>query len=137
MYYEDQFNSNDGDDMDYYSEDDTKKSDKGYYCIQAKNNKGEHIKIEMFDSGTVSGNRIRNAITGVREEERIGSASEDLYFKVCLSGAAKRDAPVILFYETPEQYERHHNCKVSDIMREKWQEKSAIARKNKISNKKK
>jgi hypothetical protein len=73
----------------------------------------------MFDSGNCVGNRMRDPISGTRMMDRVGSKSEYNYFKVRICGI-KSKTPVTLFYDSPEQYERHHKCVVCSVIKEKW-----------------
>jgi hypothetical protein len=87
------------------------------------------MTIENYGSGQ-QGTRIRNAVTGVRYPHLVGSSAEDLYFKVIDStGRSGRKDPLILFYDTPEQYENHHFITVNPDVKENWYEKCLYARK--------
>jgi hypothetical protein len=102
--------------------DEEKRSDKGYLCFRVKPTKNVGIrttKVEMFDSGNCVGNRMRDPISGTRMMDRVGSKSEYNYFKVRICGI-KSKTPVTLFYDSPEQYERHHKCVVCSVIKEKW-----------------
>ena len=60
----------------------------------------------------------------------VGSAAEDLYFKVVDSSARSgRKDPLMLYYDTPEQYENHHFTTVETDVKELWYEKCLFARK--------
>ena len=88
------------------------------------------ITIEIYGSGQ-QGNRIRNAVTGERYPHMVGSVNEDLYFKVVdSSGRSGRRNPLIMFYDTPEQYENHHFTIVGSDVKENWYEKCLFTRKN-------
>ena len=86
------------------------------------------LTIENFGSGQ-SGTMIRNAVTGMRYTNLVGSSDEDLFFKVIdSSGRNGRKYPMILFYDTPEQYENHHFTTLHQNIKEKWYEKCLEAR---------
>ena len=54
---------------------------------------------------------------------RAGSRDEDLFFSVILAtGELGQNAPA-LFYDNPEQYERHFFTKVSNEIKERWEDK--------------
>ena len=90
----------------------------------------KNITIENYGSGQ-QGSRIRNAVTGERYPHLVGSKNEDLYFKVIDStGRSGRRNPIILFYDTPEQYENHHFITVGPDVKEIWYEKCLFSRKN-------
>ena len=76
--------------------------------------------IENFGSGA-HGSRIRNAVTGAFYTYLVGSADEDKLFKVADStGRNGRREPLMLFYTTPEEYERHHVTTLSADVKNKW-----------------
>ena len=88
------------------------------------------VTIENYGSGQ-QGSRIRNAVTGEKysHSELVGSKFEDLYFKVIEStGRFNRRDPLILFYDTPDQYENHHFTTVNPLTKEKWYEKCLATR---------
>ena len=87
------------------------------------------LTVEIYGSGQ-QGSRIRNAVTGMSCSDLVGSSSEDLYFKVIDSTARHgRNYPLILFYDTPEQYENHQFVTVGTNVKEVWYEKCLAARK--------
>jgi hypothetical protein len=87
------------------------------------------VTIELYGSGQ-QGSKIRNAVTGERYSHLVGSAAEDLYFKVVDSTARNgRKDPLMLYYDTPEQYENHHFTTVETDVKERWYEKCLYARK--------
>ena len=93
-------------------------ADKGYYFYKKLHN-NRRLKIEMYDSGTSLGSRIRDPVTGSRLYERVGSSAEKDFFKVRWCGL-NRQRPVTLFYDSPENYERHHRTTLSDDIKQKW-----------------
>ena len=82
------------------------------------------VLIESYGSGQ-QGDRIKNAVTGERTRFAVGSSDEDLFFKV--SDAGRRNIPLVLFYDSPEQYENHHFTAVDDKLKESWNLKHALA----------
>jgi hypothetical protein len=87
------------------------------------------IVVELYGSGQTD-SRIRNAVTGKRCSYLVGSEAENLFFKVKDSTGRKgRKYPLVLFYDSPEQYENHHFTSVSQQIKNKWQEKQLDARK--------
>jgi len=81
-----------------------------YYCFYASGSIGSHI---------------RDAECGSYSIHIVGSADEDLYFKVAdVSGNLKsRNGSNTLFYLSPDHYERHTGQRVSNAVREKWNAK--------------
>jgi hypothetical protein len=88
---------------------------------QSKDNKRHNV--EVFVSGD-QGSTIRNAISGsYYYGDRVGSKQEDLYFKVSISTGELGKDSVVLFYDTPEQYERHMYATVDSETKQMWLEK--------------
>jgi len=86
--------------------------------------------IACFSSNSYIGHSIRNAVTGVLERgDCVGSWREDYYFKVNLATGEAGKRSSILFYDSPEQYEKHMMCEVSQQIKEKWREKFRSAKK--------
>ena len=142
MYYEDLLETvvNDESSVEFRlrqkkAADAIKRLDKNYhtYSIQFNNIwKGklyERVIIENYGSGS-HGTFIRNAVTGVRYDTLVGSSDEDIFFKVIDSSGRNRTRdPVILYYDSPEQYENHHFTTVSNEVKQKWLERSLAAQK--------
>lgn len=89
----------------------------------------KYITIENYGSGS-HGTRIRNAVTGAYYSFIVGSADEDLFFKVTDStGRNGRKDPLMLYYDSPEQYENHHFTSVPLELKQKWSQRSREAQK--------
>jgi hypothetical protein len=113
---------------------DYKKMDKGYNIVKRKIN-GNFIKIEFYDTNYTMGTIIRNAVTGAYQKGCLmGSSNENLFFKVAdVSAESKNKESKILFFDSPEQWERHFFCTCPTEIKEKWKEKYLIQRmKNKF-----
>ena len=54
---------------------------------------------------------------------KVGSLDENLFFKVNMSVNGISDGPRILFYDSPEQYERHFHMFVSVKIKTAWKTK--------------
>jgi hypothetical protein len=56
---------------------------------------------------------------------KVGSYDEDLYYKVivCTGENTKAHEPIVLYYNNPEQFERHHGVVISNEDKNKWYEK--------------
>ena len=94
-------------------------ADPGHKRIGTKKN-----KLEYFASGNIPGNIIRNAVTGIPEYNRVGSAlSEDIYFKVRYAGNDSGNELDTLYYDSPEQFERHMNCRLRTENKQLWKNK--------------
>lgn len=122
----------DSNDRKYLKEEHAlKMKDLGYYSYKKKIGY-ETIKVECFATQVYK--TIRNACTGVYTKHRVGSKEQDLYFTVTdLSGRGRKlNIPKHLYYDSPEEYERHQCTQVSQETKEKWYVKNLRARKNLI-----
>ena len=87
-------------------------------------------KVGVYSTPTTPGSKIRDAITGATTPLcSVGSAYEDLYFKVVFATGDFGSEPKTMFFDCPEQYERHLNATVSQQNKDKWTNKFAAARK--------
>ena len=138
MDYDDRFHPIEGNDIEDYERNtnmlqnlksmDNKyhKYKKNIFTIDDHGYKiSKKIVIEYYSSGPI-GSYIRNALTCLYTTDMVGSKNEDLYFKINLSYGNS----ATLFYETPEQYERHHHDKLSTHIKENWLKKKLIFEKN-------
>ena len=109
--------------------EDSKKLDKGYgkttIRVDYKN-----VPVEYYSTNDNPGSTIRNAVTGIYETgNRFGRKEEDLFFKARIScGSDMRT----LFYDSPEEFERHFFCTVSDDVRNNWTTKAFNARTQRV-----
>jgi hypothetical protein len=105
--------------------EDAKKLDKGYGKMTIRVNH-RNVPVEYYSTNDNPGSVIRNATTGIYETgNRFGSRAEDLFFKTSVSSGSNMR---ILFYDSPDEFERHFCCTVSDEVKRKWDEKSTKAR---------
>ena len=138
MYYEDRLDTavNDETSVEFKlrqkeAKDSIKRLDKNYEKYSIPFNKiwtdGKYYKritIENYGSGTQN-TRIRNAVTGTRYNIMVGSSEQDLLFKVSDStGRDGRREPLMLFYDSPDQYENHHFTSVSTEAKQQWFQRS-------------
>jgi hypothetical protein len=114
--------------------EDLKSIDKGYIKISINVN-GKKKPCEFYSTPSTPGCLIRDAITGTRlQGYRVGSKSEYLFFKARYVGLGCKDNEIILFYDSPEQYERHMHTTVDTETKSKWLNKSMEIR-NELNNK--
>ena len=98
-------------------------SNKGFHLIKRQSKDKKQHNVEVYVSGD-QGSTIRNAISGsYYYGYRVGSKQEDSYFKVSISTGELGKEQVTLFYETPEQYERHMYTVVDPESKQMWLEK--------------
>lgn len=103
-----------------------KEQEKGHFKISRKID-NQFVKIDVFTGGFIPGSYIRNAITGYLHNYKVGSLDENLYFKVCIAeGISKKREPLILFFDSPESYERHFNTTIDVDFKKRWNEKKIL-----------
>jgi hypothetical protein len=68
-----------------------------------------HATVQVYETNTTPGFRIRNAITGMYYPNyKVGSLDENRFYKVCwATGHEGRKEPLILFFAGPDEYEKH------------------------------
>jgi len=104
------------------------KNDKNFFKIKST------IKgipsISAYSTSILPGATIRNAVSGYLENDyagrsiyKVGSINEELFFKANVSINGISGEPRILFYDSPEQYERHFRTTLSDETKNIWREK--------------
>lgn len=85
------------------------------------------VRIEFFPSH--SNSLIKNAVSGIYQGTgsrnfKSGTTDEDLFFTVILAtGELGQDNSTALFFDNPEQYERHFFTKVPQQIKERWTHK--------------
>lgn len=104
----------------------TDKVRKNYYTITKPFNdmiKGKFYKtvnISYYSSGS-SGSKIRNAIDGQYTNYIVGRRKDESnFFKVTMACGMQPDGPVNLFYNSPEEYERHQFAELDQATKDKW-----------------
>lgn len=102
-----------------------KKQDKGYEK-KVKIVKDKKIVIDTYHSNDTPGSLVRHAATGFWMNARVGSIEENLYFKV--RDNTSKDTRS-LYYDSPEEYERHMFLTLSTEIKGRWTEKFAETQK--------
>jgi len=83
--------------------------------------KNKYVKVNIYASGS-PGTTIRDAISGHKCDGYIvGSRDEDLFFKVSIcTGQFGNKDPVTLFFDSPEEYEKHMFQELSKETKTDW-----------------
>jgi len=104
-----------------------KMDDTGFYSYK-KRVGYERVKVECYATDLFK--NIRHAVTGVVSRHRAGTKYQDLYFSVTdTSGLGRKlKYPKHLYYDSPEEYERHHHIQISQESKERWYVKNLKAR---------
>ena len=104
------------------------KNDKNFFKI--KSTSKSIPTINAWSTPILPGGTIRNAITGYLENDymgrpiyKVGTKDEELFFKANVSVNGITGEPRILFYDSPEQYERHFKTTLSSEVKNTWKEK--------------
>jgi hypothetical protein len=107
---------------------DMHKDDKLCFVRNYRASDGKKKKLLIFGCGDV-GTTIRNAVTGEKYYgHKVGSKSEDIYFKARLcTGEFGNDVPM-LFYDSAEQYEKHMGGLVEQSIKDKVALRQRLAR---------
>ena len=87
--------------------------------------RGRRVPVEMYMTRVQPGTLIRHAVSGIREKNmRVGRRDEYAYFKVAMAtGEAGQNRYGNLFYTSPEEFERHFHCTVSQEVKERWMDR--------------
>ena len=132
MDYDDRYHPSNQDDSDKKSGNminDIKNLDTGYNEIYRKflQNNGDYKnkKIVVYNSGDL-GSKIRDAITGKYTKDYVGGANEDLYFTMILATGELAKKHIVLYFDSPEQCERHLNQIIDQRIKEKWNNKRSM-----------
>jgi hypothetical protein len=130
MYFEDNFDPREENDIQRKELNNMKSFDSGYGYVYRKkllmNGKIMNSRIDCYTSGNV-GSKIRNAETGQTYKYKVGSKDEALFFKIGLAtGELKtNNGSNVLFYDSPEQYEKHLCYELNQKVKDLWHEKKA------------
>lgn len=73
---------------------------------------GSFLKIESYCTPFIIGSRIRHAITGKRTHCHVGTRDESAFF-IVTDTTAPSQTPRRLYYNSPEEYERHYRINLS------------------------
>lgn len=98
--------------------------DSGLFRISRKVPDQKKKRSIVMYSSDCHGSTIRNAVTGIRVSGHIvGSKAEDLFFKVKFATGETGVNTVTLFYDSPEQYEKHMTDIITSNTKQSWQER--------------
>jgi len=80
------------------------------------------VTVQVYETNTTPQYRIRNALTGLHYSRyRVGTNDENRFFKVCwATGHEGRQSPLVLFFSTPEDFEKHMLTTVPPEVKQEW-----------------
>jgi len=84
---------------------------------------GVKFFITVFETN-FSNTHAMNAITNLPYKVKFGSKDEDSLFSVIIATGETGQTPLILFYDSPEQYERHFYVDLSPKTKQRWHKKT-------------
>lgn len=96
--------------------------DKGYNRVR-RSVKGDkrNMFVEYYETSASPNIYIRDAISGaIRAPYRTGTTDEYLFFSVRLATGETRANGSNLFYDSPEQYERHFRVELTESVKQQW-----------------
>lgn len=110
-------------------------NDKGHMRIYQYVNR-RSLPIEFYMTKYTPGTLIRNAISGIREHKLyVGKKEEYSFFKVKLAlSDMGQEQYGTLFYNSPEEYERHFYTTVPQQLKELWMERIMSVHRSTISS---
>jgi hypothetical protein len=139
----DEYNNNQYADMDIDSEpstviiaknkhhhrrNDAVSADSGCVVVYRQVN-GRQAKVACYETHNSPNRFIRDAVTGAFMPYRVGSKDEDLFFSILVAtGENGKREPMLLFYDNPEQYERHFYTELPKQAKNAWLQKVMAAR---------
>ena len=100
-------------------------SNQHYLKWVTKDNDGNKATVHLYGTKTSClGSKIRHAITNLQTEYNVGSKYEYQFFKVTFAlGYDNRKEPLTLFFDSPEQYERHCFVTLNQQIKRDWHAK--------------
>lgn len=94
----------------------------------------KNYRVKVYITPNYPNSIIRNAITGTAfkfqngDYARVGSRDEDLFFSVLLATGEAGQTAALLFYDSPEQYERHMEETYPADGKSQWISKYVLAK---------
>ena len=81
------------------------------------------VKLELYKSSFKPNMAIRNAVTGIYENCRVGTSDSNMMFKVIIATGETGPNPIHLYFDSPEQYERFFGTVISNDLKSAWKMK--------------
>ena len=90
------------------------------------------VRVSFFPTSGTPNYPIKNAVSGAYQGNdlrvfRTGTKDEDLFYSVILATGEIEGGPQTLFYDNPEQFERHFMTKLSPELKNQWRSKNSSA----------
>ena len=99
-------------------------SDPDFRCVKRQIGK-KFRTIEMYSTNMTPGRHIRDPVTGMRYNERVGTKDEKRFFKIHMTSFGSGENTNVLFYTSPEAYERHQRTRMAYADKMAWHTRHA------------
>jgi hypothetical protein len=99
-----------------------KREDKGYRKEKVRLRDGTTHKIESYATSYAINAPVRHAVSGKRTRCTVGTRDENLFF-IVTDTTANEENPRRLFYNTPEEFERHYRTTLPVAVKERFLQK--------------
>jgi hypothetical protein len=115
----------------------------GMYTIRRRDKTdGKMKRVHLFNTSDYRNTYMVNAVTGIPyngegetwKKFKMGSQHEDSIFKVKFLTREHNIPGLVLCYDSPEQYERHTLCTISQEIKNNWEEKNLYYRQSQKTN---
>ena len=94
------------------------------FVVRVDPAKNRRVKVHYYETVLGCNRYIKNAVTGlIHPPYRTGTAHEDHFFSIMLSTGEAGETPPCLFYDSPEQYERHFYTTLPEQVKTLWHER--------------
>ena len=90
--------------------------------------------VDVNETPSKQGVLIRDAITGHTNPFAVGTIAEDLFYSVLYTGQGRGtgtntgSGPILAFYESPAEYEKHNFTRLPASVKTRWEAKANSAR---------
>ena len=85
--------------------------------------------IDVNETTSKQGSLIRDAVTGYTTPYAVGTVAEDLFYSVLYTGQGRGEGgPILAFYESPGEYEKHNFTRLPASVKTRWEMKANAAR---------
>ncbi len=111
--------------MQKRAQEELKQQDPGYFTVRRKV-QARRVKLGLYKTPSSYNTRVRNAVTGIYENAKVGTFASGLHFKVSLCTGEGGKDPAHLYFDSPEQYETYMGITVNNTIKGEWQKNYMI-----------
>jgi hypothetical protein len=85
--------------------------------------KNKQVKVLYYETPNIPNATIRNAVTGAPQYSfRVGTYDEYLFYSVMLATGESGQTAACLFFDNPEQYEKHFFTTIPNEAKDAWRD---------------